>query len=166
MPNKDHCCVPLCSNNRSSAHSSISYHQFPKDKALKKAWIVKIRRDIGGSFKVRMTKFDKVYNLKAPVFLCLLTLTHALTSYFQITNGTRVCSEHFKPSELKRSLAGKRVLIKDAVPSIFDWSKDEVSKKRKSPKKRECSHSCAVTESVATVIEGNLTFKLKILIEQ
>jgi len=30
----------------------ITFHQFPRDKNLKKEWIVKIRRDEGQHFKV------------------------------------------------------------------------------------------------------------------
>ena len=40
MPNKDHCCMPKCQNNR--AKKDLTFHQFPKDKALRKAWICKI----------------------------------------------------------------------------------------------------------------------------
>lgn len=47
MPNGDHCCVPLCQNNRSKQQSNISFHQFPKDKTLKCRRIINIRRDEG-----------------------------------------------------------------------------------------------------------------------
>lgn len=52
MPNKDHCCVPKCNNNRSKVQSNITFHQFPKDKDLRRQWIIKIKRDVGRSFKV------------------------------------------------------------------------------------------------------------------
>ena len=52
MPNKDHCCVPKCQNNRAKNIADLSFHQFPKDELLRKEWICKIRRDIGKNFKV------------------------------------------------------------------------------------------------------------------
>lgn len=52
MRNKDHCCVPKCNNNRSKVQSNITFHQFPKDKDLRRQWIIKIKRDVGRSFKV------------------------------------------------------------------------------------------------------------------
>ena len=45
MRNKDHCCVPKCNNNRSKVQSNITFHQFPKDKDLRRQWIIKIKRD-------------------------------------------------------------------------------------------------------------------------
>ena len=39
-----HCCVPGCINH-SSKTSNISYHRIPNDKALRKAWLARIRRD-------------------------------------------------------------------------------------------------------------------------
>ena len=43
--------------------------------------------------------------------------------------GTRVCSRHFKPEDLKKSLNGRISPKPGAVPSIFAW-------KRSSPRKR------------------------------
>ena len=36
MPNKDHCCMPKCQNNRAKNIADLTFHQFPKDKALKR----------------------------------------------------------------------------------------------------------------------------------
>lgn len=58
MPNRDNCCVPLCQNNRSKKQFIISFHQFPKDKALKRQWIINIRRDEGKTFEVKQFYFD------------------------------------------------------------------------------------------------------------
>ena len=52
MPNKDHCCVPKCQNNRVKNIADLSFHQFPKDELLRKQWICKIRRDVSKNFKV------------------------------------------------------------------------------------------------------------------
>ena len=51
-----HCCVPGCtSDNRYwKSDSPVWFHTFPKDPDLKKAWIVKIRRDEGSLFKVNL----------------------------------------------------------------------------------------------------------------
>ena len=52
MPNRDHCCVPLCTNNRSKGDTGITFHCFPTNRKLKRTWIVKIRRDVGKTFQV------------------------------------------------------------------------------------------------------------------
>ena len=65
---------------------------------------------------------------------------------FQVTEHSRVCSRHFKPSDYKCSIAGRKNNLKDtAVPSVFAWKKGSPVKqkppkhrspiKRKSPKK-------------------------------
>ena len=51
-----HCCVPLC-NSDSRYDNFIHFHKIPKDTALKKQWIVKIRRDEGEHFKVKFRSF-------------------------------------------------------------------------------------------------------------
>jgi len=51
MLNKDHCSVPLCSNNRSKGQLGITFHRFPVGKYTKKSWIVRIRRDVGKNFQ-------------------------------------------------------------------------------------------------------------------
>ncbi|CAH3018142.1 unnamed protein product [Porites evermanni] len=81
MPNRDHCCVPQCQNNRAKNIPGLTFHQFPKDEFLRKQWVVKIRRDVGKSFRAS-------------------TL---------ITNGTRVCSVYFKEADFKRTLTGKKI---------------------------------------------------------
>jgi len=40
---------------------------------------------------------------------------------FSISEGTRVCSMHFKPEDLKKSLNGRISPKPGAVPSIFAW---------------------------------------------
>ncbi|CAH3031331.1 unnamed protein product [Pocillopora meandrina] len=84
MRNKDHCCVPKCNNNRSKVQSNITFHQFPKDKDLRRQWIIKIKRDVGRSFKVN-------------------GLLYIIVQFSVITNSTRVCSDHFKPTDIKKN---------------------------------------------------------------
>lgn len=45
------CCVPLC-HTKSTREKELSFHRFPKCELMKKAWLVKIRRDEGESFSV------------------------------------------------------------------------------------------------------------------
>ncbi|CAH3163376.1 unnamed protein product [Porites lobata] len=56
-----------------------------------------------------------------------------------ITIGTRVCSVHFKEADFKRTLTGKLVLKKHAVPSMLGLSRSP--RKRKSLKTREPPHA-------------------------
>ena len=54
---------------------------------------------------------------------------------FTITDKTKVCSLHFRPSNLKKSLNG-RIFVRDiAIPSKFEWAL-ESPKKRKAPAAR------------------------------
>lgn len=55
----------------------------------------------------------------------------------QITESTKICSAHFLPGQVKKTLAGLRTLIKGASPSIFPWN--EPQKSRKAPKRRRTS---------------------------
>ena len=45
---------------------------------------------------------------------------------------------HFKQLDFKKTLTGKRILEKNAVPNIFNWVTS--SSKRKCPKKRQFQH--------------------------
>ena len=48
-----HCCVPGCtSNSRDKTVEVVSFHSFPKDRALAHEWIARIRRDVGNHFQV------------------------------------------------------------------------------------------------------------------
>ena len=51
---------------------------------------------------------------------------------FRITELTKVCSRHFKQTNLKKSLNGKKVSLKEGiVPSKFPWT--DSPHKRKAP---------------------------------
>ncbi|XP_015751994.1 PREDICTED: uncharacterized protein LOC107331849 [Acropora digitifera] len=50
--------------------------------------------------------------------------------YFKVTEATKVCSRHFRPGDIKKTLAGKNELRAGVVPFLFAWI-------RASPRKRE-----------------------------
>lgn len=55
---------------------------------------------------------------------------------FVITERTKVCSLHFRPEDLRKTLNG-RIFVRDGgVPSKFDWSGPS-PKKRKAPTERK-----------------------------
>ena len=85
-----HCCVPGCINH-SSKTSNISYHRIPNDKALRKAWLARIRRD----------------NLP-PLQNCYVCSEHF----------TDDCFESDLKAQLPE-LKVKRRLKRDAIPSVF-----------------------------------------------
>ena len=107
-----YCCVPEC-RNRSINAPDLSFHRFPNvdsRKEVRKAWIVAIRRDEGKNFKV--------------------------------IAGTRVCSAHFLPGDFKQSpyasitSSGRKILLPEAVPSIFAWRLKDASTPRRPPRER------------------------------
>jgi len=62
---------------------------------------------------------------------------------------------HFRPTDFRKGLAGRRVLKHDAVPSIFQWSAP--SPKRKSPHKRsQPPSSSAEMPSFSSVSEADV----------
>ena len=50
--------------------------------------------------------------------------------YFKVTEATKVCSRHFRPGEINKTLAGKNELRAGVVPSMFTWIRTS-SRKRK-----------------------------------
>ena len=62
-------------------------------------------------------------------FMCGSYSDHRHCSFsLQITSTTYVCSAHFLPADFKRSLVGRRLLKKTAVPSVFPWTKTKKSR--------------------------------------
>ena len=51
--------------------------------------------------------------------------------------STLVCSEHFKPDEIEKTLAGKKRLKKQVVPSIFAWVKPKQERSEKLYQRRK-----------------------------
>jgi hypothetical protein len=64
----------------------------------------------------------------------MMSFCNALHIFFQVTNNTLVCSAHFLDADIKKSLTGKRMLVKDSVPSLFAWT--ATPSKRVGPQKR------------------------------
>ena len=56
--------------------------------------------------------------------------------HFKISESTKVCSRHFRETDLKKSLAGMISLRPNAVPSLFSWTRTS-PRKRKAPIQRE-----------------------------
>lgn len=54
--------------------------------------------------------------------------------HFKITDATKVCSRHFRDSDIRKTLAGKYTLKPGVVPSVFTWRTSP--RKRKPPKER------------------------------
>ena len=89
-----YCCGVGCSNDSRfvSKGQGISFHRFPTEDSLLKEWLAKISR-VG----------------------------------LEVTKDTRLCSVHFEPDCFERDLRaellgskGKRKLMPDTVPTIFD----------------------------------------------
>ena len=94
------CCVPLCTK---------------KDK-----------RDKDTGEKISFFRFPDDDALRKQ---WLHAIRRDVGPHFVIKEGTRVCSRHFKPEDLKRSLNNKVSYKPGAVPSVFAW-------KCSSPEKR------------------------------
>lgn len=107
-----HCCVPLCTSN-SETSGELSFHSFPANKQLRQVWIVKIRRDVHGDFK--LTDSTKV---------CSLHFTE-----HDYSGGDRR-----RPGGRKLTPLSRKVLNKSAIPSVFPWTGE--AKKRKAPATR------------------------------
>lgn len=95
-----HCCVPLCTK---------------KDK-----------RDKDTGEKISFFRFPDDPSTRKQ---WIHAIRRDVGKDFSILEGTRVCSRHFKPDDLKKSLNGRISPKPGAVPSIFAW-------KRSSPRKR------------------------------
>jgi len=92
------CSVPLCKNWSEKAPLGTSWHVFPKDTAIRKAWVTKIRRDKDVLF--RISKHSKVCS------------AHFLeTDYCTRANPLNQC----KVRKLKTT----------AIPSVFSWVRKE-----------------------------------------
>ena len=93
------CCVPLCTK--------------------------KENRDENTGEKISFFRFPEDETLRKQ---WLHAIRRDVGPYFSITEGTRVCSKHFKPEDLRKT-AQKTKPKPGTVPSIFAW-------KRSSPRKR------------------------------
>ena len=106
-----HCCVPGCvSNSKAAQCADVSFHSFPTDPSRRRAWIGRVRRDVGPHFSLN-------------------SHTKVCSRHFQ---------EHdFYPGDRRRSgviCHERRKLKPDAVPSTFPFQVE--SRKRKPPAER------------------------------
>ena len=94
-----HCCVPGCtSNSREKTVEAISFHSFPKDSALAREWIAKIRREVGDHFQVN--EHTKVCSL------------HFEADAY--CSGSRI-----RPDDKKLTTVIRQKLKGDAIPTKF-----------------------------------------------
>ncbi|KAK2549002.1 hypothetical protein P5673_030629 [Acropora cervicornis] len=56
--------------------------------------------------------------------------------HFQLKKWTKVCSRHFREYDFIKTLSGRRELRKNAVPSLFSWTRTS-PRKRKAPTVRK-----------------------------
>ncbi|KAJ7354919.1 hypothetical protein OS493_029028 [Desmophyllum pertusum] len=61
----------------------------------------------------------------------LSTFIEDIIAKNHISDSTKVCSEHFRQFDYRKTLTGKRVLNKGAVPSLFKWTKPSPKSERK-----------------------------------
>ena len=122
MSSNINCCVPLCNQRRT----------------------VDANRKRVGFFN-----FPKDPNLRAQ---WLQKIRRGVGTKFKLTEITKVCSLHFRESEIKKGLGGKSVDI-TAVPSKFAWrtSRRKRPSARFSPKKRRRRLEESFTEESFTV---------------
>jgi len=106
------CCVPFCTTKTYQHNDDkVSHYQFPNSN----------------------TKEGLLLRQK-----WIQAIRRDVGRHFAIDNRhTKVCSQHFKPNDFCKTLAGLRKLKPGAVPSIFHWKQD--SPKRKAPKERKLS---------------------------
>ena len=123
MWKSDQCCMPQCQNNCSKNIPNLTFLQFLSDESIQKQFL------------------GKVVGLLRSLHRCIYNTYYGLV-HLQITNSTRVCSVHFKEADFKKTLTGKRVLEKHAVPSMFCWSRSP--RKRKSEKARTTPCTSAI----------------------
>ncbi|XP_078348406.1 uncharacterized protein LOC144633403 [Oculina patagonica] len=90
-----HCCVPLCNNDQ--------------------------RKSSATGKKLKFFNFPKDGQLRKAWIIAIRRDEGPL---FKIQkDSTLVCSEHFKTDEIQTTLAGRKRLRDQAVPSVFAWTK-------------------------------------------
>ena len=100
------CCVPFCLQRGTSGPNGnkVAYFGFPKNHNLRRQWIKAIRRQVKKNGEV-------VFQIK--------------------DESTKVCSLHFKSSDIKKGFGGRWSLKPGSVPSSFAWS--QLSPKKRPP---------------------------------
>ena len=64
------------------------------------------------------------------------TIRRDVGIHFQLKKWTKVCSRHFREYDFIKTFSGRRELRKNAVPSLFSWTRTS-PRKRKAPTIRE-----------------------------
>ncbi|XP_064475432.1 THAP domain-containing protein 2-like [Ornithodoros turicata] len=86
-----YCTVPLCKSKQGVSDSSISYHEYPSDAALREKWLRNVSRGPDPGTNQAFLPADR----------------------------SKVCSRHFKPEDFIVGAKCKR-LRRDAVPTVFE----------------------------------------------
>ena len=76
--------------------------------------------------------------------------------FFSITKHKKICSEHFIPNDFVEPDAKKRMLKKDAVPSVFHWTREESKHEETKEVILRPSYSVRSGELDRTVVIGKL----------
>ena len=86
---------------------------------------------------------------------------HAIKSHFKINDSTKVCSRHFRSNDVKKTLAGKNILVPDAVPSLFPWTRTS-PRKRRPPKERNAAVNNGKEDEIIceSIMEEELDFEV------
>ncbi|EDO39153.1 predicted protein [Nematostella vectensis] len=96
-----HCCVPRCIGD-SRYNTELTFHRIPSRTSDE---------------EIRKKWLVKIRRNEGPSF--------------KISSGTRVCSRHFIEEDyLAPDNAGRRMLKRGSVPSIFDWSSQPKSRRK------------------------------------
>ncbi|EDO32204.1 predicted protein [Nematostella vectensis] len=96
-----HCCVPRCTGD-SRYNTELTFHRIPSRPS---------DEEIRKKWLVKIRRDEG--------------------SSFKISSGTRVCSRHFSEEDyLAPDNAGRRMLKRGSVPSIFDWSSQPKSRRK------------------------------------
>ena len=125
----DNCCVPTCCKIGYRV-KKVTYHGLPiKDQRGLKVCFTILKISTCGCSN------SFVWYLLISLFQTwLVKIRRDVSPGFRITERTKICSLHFRPSDFHVSISGRRSLKDEAVPSIFSWS--GVSTKRRSPCKK------------------------------
>ena len=83
-----------------------------------------------------------------PLQTWLVKIRRDASKDFKLTKRTKICSLHFKDSDFRFTLKGRRYIKDDALPSIFPWSVS--SPNRKSPREKGKISSCPTMNNLAT----------------
>ena len=79
----------------------------------------------------------------------IVAIRRDIGKHFHVTEHTRVCSRHFKPSDYLPSLAGRKRTLKPTVPSVFHWKKRSPVKQQVQPRRGSIKGKKATEKTTA-----------------